>query len=130
MYGNKYQDSLNVRKFVVANREVIFILAKHSIPGVPDGQAIDTDGNLWVAVFGGGRVIKIDPRTPETILDTIYFPAKQITSVAFGGSNLDELYVTSANIVSEDYERGTEGGILYRVTGIGVKGHAGKKVSL
>lgn len=46
--------------------------------GLPDGQTIDTDGNLWVAVFNGGCVIKIDPRKPETLLETIVLPAKQV----------------------------------------------------
>ena len=31
--------------------------------GYPDGHAIDNDGNLWVAMFMGGNVLKIDPRT-------------------------------------------------------------------
>lgn len=76
-------------------------------------------------------MIKIDPRKPETLLETIYFPAKQITSVAFGGPDLDELYVTSANIPStKDYEVGLEGGSLYRVSGVGAKGYPGLKVKL
>lgn len=75
-------------------------------------------------------MIKIDPRKPETLLDTINFPAKQITSVAFGGPNLDELYVTSANIPNEAYPVGFEGGFLYRVTGIGAKGYPGQKIKL
>lgn len=41
-------------------------------------MAIDTDGNLWVAIFGAYRIIKIDPRTPETLLQTIAIPANQV----------------------------------------------------
>lgn len=45
-------------------------------------MAIDTDGNLWVAVFGAYRLIKVDPRRPETLLQTIEIPANQvITSI-------------------------------------------------
>lgn len=117
--------------FLLANRQTIFTPEKHNIPSaLPDGQTIDTDGNLWVALFSGGRVVKIDPRKPETLLDTIHFPANQITSVAFGGPNLDELYVTSANISNGPYSVGTEGGVLYRVTGINAKGYPGQKVRL
>lgn len=43
-----------------------------------DGMTIDTDGNLYVAVWGS-RVIKIDPRKPETLLDTIELPAKIVS---------------------------------------------------
>ncbi|RZC40812.1 regucalcin-like, partial [Asbolus verrucosus] len=76
--------------------QVLFTLKKNNIPGMPDGMTIDSDGNLWVAVFGGNRVIKIDGKKPETLLDSIQLPALQVTSVVFGGPNLDELYVTSA----------------------------------
>ena len=41
-------------------------------------MAIDTDGNLWIAIFGGDRVIKIDPRKPETLLESIQLPAHQV----------------------------------------------------
>lgn len=44
-------------------------------------MTIDTDGNLYVATWGGA-VIKIDPRKPETLLRTINMPAK-IVSVKF-----------------------------------------------
>lgn len=109
---------------------MIFTVEKHGLSGLPDGQAIDTDGNLWVAVFNTGSVVKIDPRKPETLLDAVKFPANQITSVAFGGANLDELYVTSANVPNEKYEVGSEAGVLYRVTGVGAKGYPGDKVKL
>lgn len=109
---------------------MVFTPEKHNLKGLPDGQAIDTDGNLWLAIFSAGKVAKIDPRKPETLLDTIEFPANQITSVTFGGPNLDELYVTSANFDLPDYPPGAEAGILYRVTGIGAKGFPGQKVKL
>lgn len=56
----------------------MFTLSKNGIDGFPDGMTIDVDGNLWVAVFNGYRVIKIDPRKPETLLQTIEIPAKQV----------------------------------------------------
>lgn len=67
--------------FFLANGKPIFSLDKNNIPGFPDGMAIDTDGNLWVAIFNGYRVIKIDPRKPETLLQTIDLPAKQVTTI-------------------------------------------------
>jgi hypothetical protein len=53
-------------------------LQKLSIPGIPDGMTIDSDGNLWVAVFGGSRVLKVDGSKSETLLDTIDIPAEQV----------------------------------------------------
>lgn len=66
-----------------ANRKTIFTFSKHDIDGLPDGMTIDADGNLWVAVFNSSRVIKIDPRKPETLLETIKLPAKQVMEVLF-----------------------------------------------
>ena len=65
-----------------ANRQVWFTLKKLSIPGIPDGMAIDTDGNLWVAVFGGSRVLKVDGNKRETLLDTINIPAEQVNAAS------------------------------------------------
>ena len=60
-----------------------------------DGMSIDVDGNLWVAVFGGWAVRQYDPRTGQLIQE-IKLPFERVTSCAFGGVNLDELYITSA----------------------------------
>jgi sugar lactone lactonase YvrE len=62
--------------------------------GRPDGIALDTEGCLWVAFYGGSRVCRF---TPTGALDTIVrVPASCVTSVAFAGPRLDTLYITSA----------------------------------
>lgn len=66
---------------ITANKQVHFSLSEHNIPGLPDGMTIDTDGNLWVAVFNGSRVIQIDGKKPETLLQTIELPAKQVWKI-------------------------------------------------
>lgn len=43
------------------NRRSMYKLEKEE--SIPDGMCIDTEGKLWVACFGGGRVIRIDPET-------------------------------------------------------------------
>ena len=84
-------------------------------------MTIDTDGNLWVAVFGGGCVLHVDPRRKDALLEEIKLPANQITSAAWGGPNLDELYITSAD---QDIKtpKGEKSGGLFRVTGLKAKG--------
>ncbi|MEM8860124.1 MAG: SMP-30/gluconolactonase/LRE family protein [Chloroflexota bacterium] len=70
--------------------------------GNPDGMTIDSDDHLWVAHWGGSAVHCWDPKTGRH-LDTISMPAAQITCCAFGGVNLDTLYISSARIgLSED----------------------------
>ncbi len=63
--------------------------------GAPDGMTIDTDGNLWTALWGSGTVVCIDPRTGN-ILDTISLPVSQPSSCAFAGDDLKTLVITTA----------------------------------
>ena len=62
--------------------------------GVPDGMTADDKGNLWVACFGGAAVRCFSPA--GELLDEVFFPVTQVTSCAFGGPGLADLYVTSA----------------------------------
>jgi len=63
--------------------------------GRPDGATIDSEGMYWVAMFEGGRVLRISP-TGE-ILREIKLPVRCPTSVCFGGPDLRTLYITSAS---------------------------------
>jgi len=63
--------------------------------GRPDGAAIDSEGNYWVAMFEGARIVKLSP-TSE-LLAEIQLPVRCPTSVCFGGPDLRTLYVTSAS---------------------------------
>jgi sugar lactone lactonase YvrE len=65
--------------------------------GWPDGMTSDADGCLWIAMWGGAQVTRWDPRT-GALLTQIPLSAKNVTSCVFGGSNLDELYITSARV--------------------------------
>jgi sugar lactone lactonase YvrE len=62
--------------------------------GYPDGMTTDAAGGIWIAHWGGGRVSRF---TPDGVFDrSIALPASQITNCAFGGANLDRMFVTSA----------------------------------
>jgi L-arabinonolactonase len=62
--------------------------------GTPDGSALDADGFLWNAQWGGGRVVRY---SPEGEIDRIVpLPVEQPTACAFGGDDLSVLYITTA----------------------------------
>ncbi|XP_055545457.1 regucalcin-like [Wyeomyia smithii] len=84
-----------------------------------DGMTIDAEGNLFVAVFHKGKVFKINPK--GQVVQEIVIPAKQVTSVAFGGPKLDELYVTTAKKLVLDPQN-PPAGATFKVTGLGVVG--------
>ena len=63
--------------------------------GWPDGMAMDVEGKLWVAHWGGSQVVRWDPLTGEA-MERIRTPVSQPSACAFGGDRLDKLYITSA----------------------------------
>lgn len=131
--GDKRIDQFDydVKTGTISNRRPLFTLKDHQLEGTPDGQAVDKDDNLWVALFNGYKVIKIATDKPETLLGSIDLPAKQVTSVAFGGPDLDTLYVTTANMTVRGNVLATpENGSVYKITGVGAKGVDGAKVKL
>jgi sugar lactone lactonase YvrE len=65
-------------------------------PGVPDGLAVDSEGFIWSARWDGWKVTRYDPE--GKVEREIPIPVQRPTSCAFGGPNLDELYITSARI--------------------------------
>jgi sugar lactone lactonase YvrE len=90
-------------------------------PGRPDGSAVDADGCLWNARYGGGSVVRF---TPDGRIDrTLRIPCTNVTCVAFGGSDLRTLYVTTARqrLDAEALEREPLAGGLFAAD-VGVAG--------
>ena len=82
--------------------------------GAPDGLTVDADGDVWVAIYGGGRVQRYSP--DGALRTTLLLPAVQSTSCAFAGPGLNRLYVTTATEGWSDEERRAEpaAGLVYR----------------
>jgi xylono-1,5-lactonase len=64
--------------------------------GMPDGMTVDVEGAVWVAVVGGpGEIVRF--RSDGTLDRRVKVPAKTVTSVAFGGPDMRDLYAVTAN---------------------------------
>jgi sugar lactone lactonase YvrE len=79
---------------ITKRRVIIEVPENH---GSPDGMSIDAEGMLWIAHWDGGNVTRWDPNSGR-IIEMINVPAPRTTSCAFGGPNLDILYITTARI--------------------------------
>lgn len=68
--------------------------------GYPDGMTSDVEGCLWIAFWDGGCVRRFSPEGAQ--LDQIDLPAQRPTSCAFGGPDLDRLFISSARVGLDD----------------------------
>ncbi len=88
----------------------------------PDGATVDADGCLWVALVQAGKIARF---TPSGELDRlIEAPTDMPSCVAFGGSDLSTLFVTSIKDsgTGRAVSRHPSGGYLFAIDGLGVKG--------
>jgi sugar lactone lactonase YvrE len=96
----------------ISGARVLIDLAEDT--GTPDGLAVDADGDLWVAIWGAGRVNRY---TADGVLrEELIVPAAQTTSCAFAGPGMNRLYVTTATEDFSDEERRADraAGLVYR----------------
>jgi sugar lactone lactonase YvrE len=91
--------------------------------GLPDGLTVDAEGGVWLALFGGGAIRRY---RPDGSLDAhLPLPVTNPTSLAFGGDDLADLYVTSAKhkLTAEQLAREPLAGSVLRLRP-GVRGRA------
>jgi sugar lactone lactonase YvrE len=101
----------------ISNKRVFFHVEDEH--GQPDGQALDSDGNLWSAIFGMGIVVKLSAE--GNVLATVKLPTRCVTCPVFVD---DWIYVTTAE--EEEPDRFPSSirfqGRLFRCK-VGVRGH-------
>jgi gluconolactonase len=74
--------------------------------GMPDGMTVDVEGGVWAATVGGaGELIRFKP--DGTVDRRVKVPAKTVTSVAFGGPDMCDLYAVTANNFEVRERKGT-----------------------
>jgi D-xylono/L-arabinono-1,4-lactonase len=101
---------------IVSDRQVF---ARTSGAEVPDGITVDAEGYIWCALWGGGRLIRMN--SEGYVVKSIALPATKTTSVTFGGRDLEILYATSAQPRRDEcaagYAEKLADGAIYMVPG-------------
>ena len=94
--------------------------------GVPDGLCVDADGYVWSAHWGGWRLTRYAP--DGRVERVVKMPVPQPSCPAFGGPDLDVLYVSSAAIemTPADFAKAPDGGGLFALD-LGVRGLPGNR---
>ncbi len=100
----------------ITNQRVFVQTAENE--GVPDGMTVDAEGYVWSARWDGGCLVRYAPDGTEE--RRIYFPAKKVSSVIFGGEDYTDMYVTTAG-GNNKAEEGEGAGALFRIN-LGIKG--------
>jgi sugar lactone lactonase YvrE len=95
----------------LANRRPFAAVGEGAV--VPDGLTVDADGYVWTAIWGGSELRRFAPDGSQERV--IALPTRQITSCAFGGAGLRDLYVTSARewLDPEILEREPDAGAVF-----------------
>ncbi|MGM1049620.1 MAG: SMP-30/gluconolactonase/LRE family protein [Bacillota bacterium] len=106
-----YAYDFNIESGTISNRRVFIEFPKEY--GLPDGMTVDSEGRLWIAHWGGGRVSCWDP-VKGTELERIELPARLVTSCTFGGPQMDDLYITTA-MGEKSGQEDRYGGSLFRI---------------
>ena len=104
----------------ISNERVVVEIPENL--GFPDGMTIDSEDMVWVGMWNGNAVIRFNPKTGK-LLQKIEVPAHNVTSCAFGGENLETLYITSAKLdmTEEELEKYPLAGSVFKINP-GVKG--------
>ena len=91
-----------------------------SLDSGPDGATVDAEGYLWSVLVRVGAIARFAP--DGTLVRRIDMPIRHPTSVAFGGPDLDILYVTSISRSTNLADDHPDAGGLFAIEGLGVKG--------
>ena len=106
----------------VSNRSVL--VQTPDSEGVPDGMAVDADGTIWSARWNGNALFRYSEHGVS--LGKVTFPVRKVSSVAFGGNDLADAYVTTAGGPDRGEIEGAFAGSLFRVN-LGISGRPGFK---
>ena len=86
--------------------------------GIPDGMTVDADGYVWSARWDGSSLVRYSPSGEQ--VRRIWFPARKVSSIAFGGADYTDMYITTAG-GQDKMAEGPGAGCLYRLN-LGIAG--------
>ena len=120
-----YQYAFDQKTGSVGDRRIFAQLNRSR--GMPDGLTVDAEGFVWSAEWYGGCISRYDPDGKRE--RDLMIPAKQVSSLSFGGPDLSDIFVTSASRseptpvmpLGYDSTSGYFGGALFRLN-LGIQG--------
>lgn len=120
-YVDSQRQSIDVMDYDVDSGTVSGRRAWAAVPreeGVPDGLTIDADGCLWLALWGGSKILRFSP--DGEVIGEVRLPVSRVTSCAFGGPGLDRLFITTAAVGSstDDPPRPYDGALFVTQPGV------------
>ncbi len=95
----------------ITNRRMVVDVPREL--GMPDGMTVDAEGMLWVGMWGGGAVVRFNPATGR-MLEKIELPAPFVTTMVFGGKDMDEMFVNTAKM-NTDLNQYPDAGGVFRI---------------
>lgn len=100
---------------IIGEPEIFHHFDRPPYQGQPDGAAFDCQGNYWSAQFGDGLIVKLSPRSE--IVEQIKLPINLPTMVAFGGDDLQTLFITTSreNLTAKQLNENPQSGNLFAV---------------
>jgi D-xylonolactonase len=128
-----YAYNYDIKTGSIVNRRVFVKVPNDE--GLPDGLTVDAEGFVWSAQWYGGCVVRYDP--DGKLERRLMTPAKQTSSLAFGGPDLTDIFITTAAksepmpVMPHGYDpnSGYFGGRLYQVN-LGIQGKAEYKANI
>jgi L-arabinonolactonase len=91
-----------------------------ALGGIPDGATIDAAGRMWMAICGAGKIVAF--AADGTVSRSIEMPTRWVSSVMFGGPDLDRLYVPSLDPTLVGLPPDEHAGYLYVIENIDARG--------
>jgi sugar lactone lactonase YvrE len=93
--------------------EVLFEVEGEDV--YPDGMCIDAEGHLWLALWNGFKVLRINSET-GVVMEELDIPCKKVTSCCFGGTSGEELYITTASyeMAEKDWLKYPDSGKVFK----------------